>query len=158
MRTRHMDRTTTVSGARKSGIWRTRTKFSLLPSPGCGSVRSAATKGAQRPRITAWIAPAATIPASLGLDSSGNLKTWNCGGADRNKSHEVIVYARINGRSTCECHRCAREKFEASGKIEVGADFFAERCKMILCPICGNKRCPHVSDHRLSCTASNEPG
>lgn len=30
--------------------------------------------------------------------------------------------------------------------------------KMILCPVCGNKRCPHASDHYLPCTGSNEPG
>lgn len=30
--------------------------------------------------------------------------------------------------------------------------------KMILCPVCGNKRCPHATDHRLSCTSSNDPG
>lgn len=29
---------------------------------------------------------------------------------------------------------------------------------MILCPDCGNKRCPKASDHRLACTRSNEPG
>lgn len=26
------------------------------------------------------------------------------------------------------------------------------------CEICGNKRCPHHTDHRLPCTNSNEPG
>lgn len=26
------------------------------------------------------------------------------------------------------------------------------------CEICGNKRCPHHSDHELACTNSNEPG
>jgi hypothetical protein len=26
------------------------------------------------------------------------------------------------------------------------------------CETCGNKRCPHHSDHALECTASNEPG
>lgn len=26
------------------------------------------------------------------------------------------------------------------------------------CEICGNKRCPHHSDHELECTGSNEPG
>lgn len=26
------------------------------------------------------------------------------------------------------------------------------------CEICGNKRCPHHTDHRLACTNSNEPG
>jgi len=28
---------------------------------------------------------------------------------------------------------------------------------MILCNICGNKRCPHATDHELQCTDSNEP-
>lgn len=27
-----------------------------------------------------------------------------------------------------------------------------------VCPICGNKRCPHARDHRNACTGSNEPG
>lgn len=30
--------------------------------------------------------------------------------------------------------------------------------RMILCPTCGNKRCPKASDHDLACTGSNEPG
>jgi hypothetical protein len=29
---------------------------------------------------------------------------------------------------------------------------------MVLCPTCGNKRCPKASDHELACTGSNEPG
>jgi hypothetical protein len=30
--------------------------------------------------------------------------------------------------------------------------------RMIVCPTCGNKRCPKATDHRLDCTGSNEPG
>jgi hypothetical protein len=30
--------------------------------------------------------------------------------------------------------------------------------QMIVCAECGNKRCPHSTDHRLDCTGSNEPG
>jgi len=30
--------------------------------------------------------------------------------------------------------------------------------RMVVCPECGNKRCPHASDHELTCTNSNEPG
>ena len=26
------------------------------------------------------------------------------------------------------------------------------------CELCGNKRCPHHTDHRLACTNSNAPG
>jgi len=29
---------------------------------------------------------------------------------------------------------------------------------MIVCPTCGNKRCPKASDHDLDCTHSNAPG
>ena len=29
---------------------------------------------------------------------------------------------------------------------------------MIVCSVCGNKRCPRATDHDLKCTNSNEPG
>lgn len=29
--------------------------------------------------------------------------------------------------------------------------------RMIVCSECGNKRCPHSTDHRHACTGSNEP-
>ena len=29
---------------------------------------------------------------------------------------------------------------------------------MIVCSVCGNKRCPHATDHEEDCTASNMPG
>lgn len=45
----------------------------------------------------------------------------------------------------CCCHRCLDERREM-------------RAWMVVCPICGNKRCPKASNHDLLCTASNEPG
>lgn len=45
----------------------------------------------------------------------------------------------------CGCHRCIRERGEVA-------------MHMIVCPQCGNKRCPRASDHELACTNSNEPG
>lgn len=30
--------------------------------------------------------------------------------------------------------------------------------RFVVCPECGNKRCPHANDHRNFCTGSNEPG
>ncbi|EHM46036.1 hypothetical protein [Yokenella regensburgei] len=30
--------------------------------------------------------------------------------------------------------------------------------RFVVCPDCGNKRCPHANDHRNTCTGSNEPG
>jgi len=44
------------------------------------------------------------------------------------------------------CHSC----FKANGGMMLD--------RMILCPECGNKRCPKASDHNFSCTGSNEPG
>jgi hypothetical protein len=48
---------------------------------------------------------------------------------------------------------------------DVGARICCHKCapqgisyQMILCPTCGNKRCPKASDHDLACTNSNEPG
>lgn len=32
------------------------------------------------------------------------------------------------------------------------------RRRMVVCQKCGNKRCPHATDHELACTESNDPG
>ena len=54
--------------------------------------------------------------------------------------------------SGCCCYRCTQE----SGRTVNGLP--EEMTRMIVCPRCGNKRCPHASDHRNACTNSNEPG
>lgn len=55
----------------------------------------------------------------------------------------------------CCCHKCIKEK----NLVEREGSFLPmSSTRMILCPECGNKRCPHASDHNLACTDSNEPG
>ena len=54
----------------------------------------------------------------------------------------------------CECRRCIKEH----DLTDAGGIWPLNMVKMILCPECGNKRCPKASDHRLECTGSNEPG
>ena len=49
----------------------------------------------------------------------------------------------------CWCHKCNENE------LVNGIPFAMTR--MILCPKCGNKRCPKASDHTLQCTNSNEP-
>ena len=44
----------------------------------------------------------------------------------------------------CWCHTCRPVTFADS--------------HFVVCPECGNKRCPHANDHRNACTGSNEPG
>ena len=48
----------------------------------------------------------------------------------------------------CRCRRCLTER----------DDLLTLASTMIVCPTCGNKRCPHATDHRHACTGSNEPG
>jgi hypothetical protein len=55
----------------------------------------------------------------------------------------------------CGCHKCIEGKSlrtSAFGPIPLAAT------RMILCPTCGNKRCPKASNHALACANSNEPG
>jgi hypothetical protein len=54
------------------------------------------------------------------------------------------------GKYECWCYNCNKDK------IVNGFPYTATR--MILCPDCGNKRCPKATDHIYKCTNSNEPG
>jgi len=53
------------------------------------------------------------------------------------------------------CHKCVNELIDDA--LEKGM-FDWRLIKMIVCPNCGNKRCPKASDHDLMCTGSNKPG
>ena len=44
----------------------------------------------------------------------------------------------------CWCHGCRPVTFDDM--------------RMVLCPDCGNKRCPKANDHRNACTGSNATG
>ena len=50
-----------------------------------------------------------------------------------------------------DCLRCAAAPWALAGH-PVHID------RMIVCPTCGNKRCPKATDHDLPCSGSNEPG
>lgn len=52
----------------------------------------------------------------------------------------------------CYCYNCNKNY------TEPGEYFPYVSSIMILCPVCGNKRCPHSTDHNQPCTNSNEPG
>ena len=76
-------------------------------------------------------------------DSSG-IPAWVA------KTESALRAALAEPEPRCGCHKCNE------GVTINGIPFALTR--MILCPTCGNKRCPHASDHRLACTYSNEPG
>lgn len=53
----------------------------------------------------------------------------------------------------CTCHQCIKDHDIRCP--DTGWPLNSTR--MILCPDCGNKRCPKASNHRFDCTNSNEP-
>lgn len=56
----------------------------------------------------------------------------------------------------CGCIQCLRDRDEHTmiGRMKIPA----ESSRMVVCNICGNKRCPRASNHRNACTDSNTPG
>ncbi|WP_445441719.1 hypothetical protein [Citrobacter freundii] len=67
--------------------------------------------------------------------------------------------------STEAFYHWLRVAYEA-GNSPVAQDCWCRTCRpvtmsdmrFVVCPECGNKRCPHANDHRNACTGSNEPG
>jgi hypothetical protein len=51
----------------------------------------------------------------------------------------------------CYCYNCNKD-YVVPGEVHPYV-----MSRMIVCPKCGNKRCPHATDHKLACTNSNEP-
>ncbi len=58
-----------------------------------------------------------------------------------------VQYAHLINDSCWNCRKCMSRV--SAWPYSMG---------MILCETCGNKRCPHATDHELACTGSNEPG
>jgi hypothetical protein len=54
--------------------------------------------------------------------------------------------------SECYCYNCNKDRIDENSQLPY------VMTRMIVCPACGNKRCPHSTDHNLACTGSNEPG
>lgn len=108
-----------------------------------------------------------------------DVKTWN--NVSMLSRPDVYRAAMLQGAepvTTAYKLRDAVETIRNSG-IEINAEkIFAERdalnapdcwcrtcrpitltdLRFVVCPECGNKRCPHANDHRHACTGSNEPG
>lgn len=66
---------------------------------------------------------------------------------------KLISFRKVKKVEECTCFSCIDEfKLEGAGGLPLNAFV------MIVCPLCGNKRCPHANNHRFDCTNSNEPG
>jgi hypothetical protein len=60
---------------------------------------------------------------------------------DEQTAHRRDIFHMIERNPDCGCHKCNPEAWW-----------------MVLCNTCGNKRCPHATDHENACTNSNEAG
>ena len=63
----------------------------------------------------------------------------------------------------CGCRACLTERKAIKTGTMTGSDLATmitstEIVGMLLCETCGNKRCPHATDHRNACTDSNDTG
>jgi len=58
----------------------------------------------------------------------------------------------------CHCHTCSQELQHVIDTTPGADTFDGPLNRMILCPDCGNKRCPKANHHDNACTGSNEPG
>jgi hypothetical protein len=56
----------------------------------------------------------------------------------------------------CWCMTCDREARDA--RVAAGDPYAWMGMRFIVCPDCGNKRCPRATHHDHACTGSNEPG
>jgi hypothetical protein len=59
----------------------------------------------------------------------------------------------------CWCLTCVDEWVKEELFVPSVEEIFDPRVvRFNVCATCGNKRCPHATDHRHACTNSNEPG
>jgi hypothetical protein len=59
---------------------------------------------------------------------------------------DIFTFGSANPE-LCQCRTCAEARNDI-GRLMM----------FIVCPHCGNKRCPHANDHTNECSGSNEPG
>ncbi|WP_312068681.1 hypothetical protein [Lelliottia nimipressuralis] len=82
------------------------------------------------------------------------------------ESSDTAIHARKNGYEVQEYVKLERLQEAVIGYSPVITDCWCRTCRpinlndmrFVVCPDCGNKRCPHANDHRNACTGSNEPG
>jgi hypothetical protein len=65
----------------------------------------------------------------------------------------------VPGATGCGCLRCQEDRRQSLSQVELWRTFAGQDVHFrYACEVCGNKRCPHHSDHRLACSGSNESG
>lgn len=101
------------------------------------SIHKAGTKLAN---LAFNLAQSSALPAEVRASLDGCRKEWDAAV----RAAPAPALAPGKPMSACWCETCRPVTMFDS--------------RMVLCPTCGNKRCPRANDHRHDCTGSNEPG
>lgn len=112
-------------------------------SPGCTNECGRKLTAEVRAAARAW----------WGGDDAPIAMGYFCGGEPQcSCEKEVKPHPFTTGKDgdKCGCRACRRERY--------GEDWDLTAPWFVVCETCGNKRCPHATDHRNGCTNSNEPG
>ena len=143
--------------------------------------RAAMLQGAdEKPELTVWYG---SMPESNGkanwtaiLHRKGEGRCMDGFTIDRSEYPGRVLYAADRVRyligekserpSILDYDADAHSGYVKTGNSPVIADCSCRTCRpitltdmrFVVCPGCGNKRCPHANDHRNACTGSNEPG
>ena len=104
------------------------------------------------PLAAVWL-PCQTEDLSRVNDEFGYGDTeWR---ADNRMLGALVLWRK--GRS-CGCAGCDTRVRNALAEMGGGTMARMAEMRMILCPECGNKRCPRATFHENTCTNSNDPG
>lgn len=78
---------------------------------------------------------------------------------DNIKITDLHYLKQLISEMTADCW-CGRCEIERRSKVaeETNSPHYVLTGFMIVCPECGNKRCPRASWHGYKCNHSNEPG
>lgn len=102
------------------------------------------------------------LPAGIdALSKVSNALTTLWGETYMSQIGQYLVF-HTDGK-VCGCYTCSRRVGEVIAVSDPHADMATRISnnpvnRMIICETCGNKRCPHATDHEEECTGSNEPG
>ena len=116
--------------------------------------------------MDAWNACRAAMLQAGTLTNEGTKQAWT-GIPDIDNA--INMLDRIDTLDSCDDDRIEAVKTvlrRLAGNSPANPGCWCRTCRpvvlndmrFVVCPDCGNKRCPRANDHRNACTRSNEPG
>ena len=87
-------------------------------------------------------------PYSVSQETFGN--NYDAIFGKKKKAQDPIA-TNLIAQYHCWCYNCLNEIKDSNGYPVTMGTF-------VVCPDCGNKRCPKSTDHNLACSNSNNPG